>query len=49
MVSYKVLNTTTKASAAHHTTDAFVVYNNNKELPLINHQSIAFKSTNLPR
>ena len=26
----------------------FVVYNN-KELPLINHQSIAFKSTNLPR
>ena len=28
MVSYKTLNTTTKASAAHHTTDAFVVYNN---------------------
>lgn len=47
-ISNQQICKTTKASAAHHTTDAFVVYNN-KELPLINHQSIAFKSTNLPR
>lgn len=40
-ISNQQICKTTKASAAHHTTDAFVVYNN-KELPLINHQSIAF-------
>lgn len=47
-ISNQQICKTTKASAVHHTTDAFVVYNN-KELPLINNQSIAFKSTNLPR
>ena len=45
-ISNQQICKTTKASAAHHTTDAFVI---NKEQPLINHQSIVFRSTNLPR